>query len=82
MHYRIRHLAVAGAMTMRGRLFLPCALAVLGFGVHPAKAVDFTGEVQIVTVPGKDKSVQRSLTELSAYLEYALLRRPANSARF
>lgn len=35
-------------------------------------AEGITGEIQLVSVPSKDRSVQRSLTEVSIYLEYAM----------
>ena len=45
---------------------------VLMAGGEAARAEGVTGEIQVVSVPGRDTHVQRSLTEISAYLEYGL----------
>ena len=44
----------------------------LMLGGQCAHAEGVTGEMQVVRVPSKDKRVQRSLTEISVYLEYGL----------
>lgn len=55
--------------TLRGLLFWSTVL-VLIFGNQLARAEGVSGEIQVVSVVSKDRSVQRSLTELSVYLEY------------
>jgi len=37
-----------------------------------ARAESITGEIQVVSIASKDKSVQRSLTGVTIYLEYAV----------
>jgi hypothetical protein len=58
-------------MTLR-RLLYGMFAAVLGSSGQLAHAEGVTGEIQVVSVPSKDKSVQRSLTEVSVYLEYEI----------
>lgn len=54
------------------RLLFGLIAAALVTGSQHARAEGISGEIQAVVVPGKDKSVQRSLTEITVYLEYGL----------
>lgn len=57
--------------TLRGLLFWMIPVALI-LGGQFARAEGVTGEIQVVSVLSKDKRVQRSLTEISVYLEYGL----------
>lgn len=57
--------------TLRRLLFGLIAVALI-FGGQFARAEGVTGEIQVVNISSKDKRVQRSLTEVSVYLEYGL----------
>lgn len=57
--------------TLRGPLFWMIPVALI-LGGQFARAEGITGEIQVVSVASKDKSIQRSLTEISVYLEYGL----------
>ena len=73
MHYRIGYLPSVGrAMTALRNLLHGLITAVLILAGQPAHAEGVTGEIQITSVPSEDKNAQRSLTEISVYLEYGL----------
>lgn len=73
MHHRTGHLPTAGrAMTSLRNLLHGLIAVVLILGGQAARAEGVTGEIQVVSVASKDTHVQRSLTEISAYLEYGL----------
>ena len=57
--------------TLRCFLFWSITLVLMISG-QLAHAEGVTGEIQVVSVPSKDRSVQRSLTEISVYLEYGI----------
>ena len=59
-------------MTALRNLLHGLITVALILGGQAACAEGFTGEIQIVSVPSKDKRAQRSLTEISVYLEYGL----------
>jgi hypothetical protein len=59
-------------MTTLRRLFFGSIAVALLLGGQFARAEGVTGEIQVVSVPSKDKPVQRSLTEISVYLEYEM----------
>lgn len=74
MRYGIWHLPSSGRALTGGSGRLPCwvAAALLAGCIPPACAQTLTGEIQAVAVPSKDREAQRSLTEISVYLEYEL----------
>lgn len=57
--------------TPRRRCYWLVTMAIVLCG-QPAHAEGITGEIQVVSVPSKDRSAQRSLTEVSVYLEYGI----------
>lgn len=58
-------------MRLRGLLFSSITLVLIISGQF-ARAESITGEVQVTSLASKDKSVQRSLTGVTIYLEYAV----------
>lgn len=58
-------------ITLRFLLFWLIAAPLVLDG-EPAQAEGVTGEIQVVRLTSKDESVQRSLSEILAYLEYEI----------
>lgn len=62
-------------ITLR-RFFIWFVTVALMLGVQFAYAEGVKGELQLVNVPSIDNSVQRSLLEVSVYLEYEMINEP------
>lgn len=73
MHYRTGDLPSVGRTmtTLRCLLFWAITLMLIISG-QLARAENVTGEIQVVSIASKDRSIQRSLTGISIYVEYEL----------
>lgn len=73
MHHWDGNLSTASrTMTTLGHNIYWLIAAFLLLSGQNSLAEGLTGDIQVVSVPSKDKSVQRSITEVSVYLEYEM----------